>query len=403
MANYQLLKADIDEKVYENAQQKITGANLNAVLNAMVSTLGAEYQFAGVATKDTNPETTDAKVFYIANGKGTYTNFGGINVTEDDVVVLYWDTEWHKVATGIASQEKLTELESLLASTKLLVRPGRILPASINNGAWQIKTEYHHIVVPVITGSTVEFITAANGIYYGFLQNYIMPVDGVIPSYVQGYEGRQWTSNPLVIPEGCNYLIIEIGEEITPTSLIINGFELVNGYGQYLMSISKERALHYFDSLETKVYSSFFKNNVSKDYGIKSVSTNFAFTSAVLKQYYNRNVSEGSYSQVFRIDFIVDGTNIDFIHTVLNGAIKTGYDTFTIIKGAKKVTVSLNWQPYEEELSLEFVPDTILHEVVDNSIDNIIADLPTSNDGSDIDVGYAYINAATGVVTVKLG
>ena len=111
MANYQLLKADIDEKVYENAQQKITGANLNAVLNAMVTTLGAEYQFAGVATIDTNPENPDAKVFYFANGKGTYTNFGGLEVTEDEVVVLYWDSAWHKVATGIASQEKLSELE----------------------------------------------------------------------------------------------------------------------------------------------------------------------------------------------------------------------------------------------------------------------------------------------------
>ena len=111
MANYQLLKADIDAKVYQNGHQEITGENLNAVLNAMVSTLGAEYQFAGVATKDTNPETTDAKVFYIANGKGTYTNFGGIEVTEDEVVVLYYDTEWHKVSTGIASQTKLTELD----------------------------------------------------------------------------------------------------------------------------------------------------------------------------------------------------------------------------------------------------------------------------------------------------
>ena len=111
MANYQLLKADIDEKVYQNGHQEITGENLNSVLNAMVTTLGAEYQFAGVATKDTNPGTPDAKVFYIANGKGTYTNFGGINVTEDEVVVLYWDSSWHKEATGIASNEKLTELD----------------------------------------------------------------------------------------------------------------------------------------------------------------------------------------------------------------------------------------------------------------------------------------------------
>ena len=111
MANYQLLKADIDAKVYENAHREITGENLNAVLNAMVTTLGAGYQFAGVATIDTNPENPDAKVFYIANGKGTYTNFGGIEVTEDDVVVLYWDSSWHKVSTGIASKEELTEFE----------------------------------------------------------------------------------------------------------------------------------------------------------------------------------------------------------------------------------------------------------------------------------------------------
>ena len=112
MANYQLLKADIDAKVYENAYREITGENLNSVLNAMVTTLGAEYQFAGVATIATNPGTPDAKVFYIANGKGNYEKFGGINVTEDEVVVLYWDSSWHKVATGIASQAKLSELES---------------------------------------------------------------------------------------------------------------------------------------------------------------------------------------------------------------------------------------------------------------------------------------------------
>ena len=121
MANYQLLKADIDEKVYENARQKITGESLNSVLIAMVTTLGAEYQFAGVATKDTNPEISDAKVFYIAKGKGTYTNFGSLEVTEDEVVVLYYDTEWHKVATGIAADAKLKE-----AVTKLTEIAGKI-------------------------------------------------------------------------------------------------------------------------------------------------------------------------------------------------------------------------------------------------------------------------------------
>lgn len=71
----------------------------------------AGYLYAGIATPTTNPGTPDGPVFYIANGKGTYTNFGGIDVTEDEVVILYYDTVWHKDATGIASNDKLTELD----------------------------------------------------------------------------------------------------------------------------------------------------------------------------------------------------------------------------------------------------------------------------------------------------
>ena len=69
------------------------------------------YLFAGIATIGTNPGIPDTKVFYIANGKGKYEKFGSLEVTEDEVVVLYWDTAWHKVATGIASQAKLSELD----------------------------------------------------------------------------------------------------------------------------------------------------------------------------------------------------------------------------------------------------------------------------------------------------
>ena len=132
MSNYNSLKTTIDANIKQNGRQEITGQILNSVLNQMVTTLGAGYQFAGVATLDpaTDPGTPDAKVFYIANGKGTYTNFGGVEVTEDDVVVLYWDSSWHKVSTGIASQEKLTELVQEIkdygqevSSPEIIIRP----------------------------------------------------------------------------------------------------------------------------------------------------------------------------------------------------------------------------------------------------------------------------------------
>ena len=128
MSNYNNLKTSIDANIKQNGNQEITGPILNSVLNQMVNILGTGYQFAGVATLDpaTEPGTPDAKVFYIANGKGTYTNFGGINVTEDEVVVLYWDSSWHKVATGIASQAKLSELEEKV-DKKVVIKCGKNL------------------------------------------------------------------------------------------------------------------------------------------------------------------------------------------------------------------------------------------------------------------------------------
>ena len=110
MANYETLKAAIQQVVKTNGNNEITGALLQQSLLAMVNSLGSGYQFIDVATPDTKPGTPDQKVFYIANGKGTYSNFDGISITEDEVVILYYDTDWHKVSTGIASQAKLTEL-----------------------------------------------------------------------------------------------------------------------------------------------------------------------------------------------------------------------------------------------------------------------------------------------------
>lgn len=93
----------------------IVGNVISSSVSEIVdSIVNAGYVFAGVATPATDPGTPEAKVFYIANGKGTYANFGGLEVTEDEVVVLKYDTAWHKEATGIASHAKLSELEGIV-------------------------------------------------------------------------------------------------------------------------------------------------------------------------------------------------------------------------------------------------------------------------------------------------
>lgn len=218
MANYQLLKADIDAKVYQNGHQEISGENLNSVLNAMVTTLGAEYQFAGVATTATNPGTPDAKVFYIANGKGTYTNFGSLEVTEDEVVVLYWDTAWHKVSTGIASQAKLTELGE---GVTYLSQDGYFQNQDLSKGAAVIKAKYptviggidsavgtDSIVVKVQKGLNVRYTTQIYGAYasVSVYDKYMNPIKKIQDSPFS--LGTYYTTGEL--PANSCYLVIPI-------------------------------------------------------------------------------------------------------------------------------------------------------------------------------------------------
>ena len=118
MSDYSSLKATINANVKTNGNQEITGSIMNSVLNAMVNSLGAGYQFMGVATP-TNPstaQTPDYKCFYLATTPGTYTNLGGLVVSDGEVALLKWDTAWTKEVTGIATAAQLNQLGQVLSS-----------------------------------------------------------------------------------------------------------------------------------------------------------------------------------------------------------------------------------------------------------------------------------------------
>ena len=123
MANYNNLKTSIQDVIKANGNQEITGEIMQNALLSMINSLGAGYQFVSVATPETNPGTPDQKVFYIANGKGTYVNFGGLVVDEDEVVLLVYDDAWKKLLSGIASNSKLTELGQKLGEFQPIENP----------------------------------------------------------------------------------------------------------------------------------------------------------------------------------------------------------------------------------------------------------------------------------------
>ena len=109
MGQYEVLKAAIEAVIKQNGNNEITGDILQSVLLSMVNSLGAGYQFIGVATMSTIPGTPDQNVFYIASTPGTYSNFGGLIVDDGEVAVFKWNGSWTKENTGAAPANKVAE------------------------------------------------------------------------------------------------------------------------------------------------------------------------------------------------------------------------------------------------------------------------------------------------------
>lgn len=93
MANYASLKNIIDQAINTNGIQAITGAVMNDTLKTMISSLGAGYQYGGIATPALNPGTPDQNLFYIAIEAGTYVNMGGAQLPYG-ISILSWNGAW---------------------------------------------------------------------------------------------------------------------------------------------------------------------------------------------------------------------------------------------------------------------------------------------------------------------
>lgn len=89
MANWSTLKAAVAKVIKTNGNQEITGAVLQNALNNIISNVGENATFAGIATPVTNPGTPDGPVFYLALEKGIYSNFAGIELNGKEFTVFY--------------------------------------------------------------------------------------------------------------------------------------------------------------------------------------------------------------------------------------------------------------------------------------------------------------------------
>jgi lysophospholipase L1-like esterase len=146
MANYQNLKAAISAAIRTNGNQEITGQVLQDVLNSIVSVIGANYTFAGVATPATNPGTPDQNVMYLAMEGGTYTNFNG-TVLPAGISLLMWNGTWtsETVMYGDGGVFDISVYKSsggtlaTFADLAAALDGGNNIPASARKGGMSVK------------------------------------------------------------------------------------------------------------------------------------------------------------------------------------------------------------------------------------------------------------------------
>lgn len=108
MANWATLKAAIAGVIKTNGNKEITGQVLQNALNSIISNVGRNATFIGVATPTTNPGVPDGPVFYIACMAGNYANFqskaGNLTVNPGELAILYNETtNWVKSVIGMSS------------------------------------------------------------------------------------------------------------------------------------------------------------------------------------------------------------------------------------------------------------------------------------------------------------
>ena len=99
MANYNELKASIEQQIRSNGNQEITGAVLQAAMLNMVDVLGENTAWGGVVAPTSTHAELNTNTLYLASEAGTYANFGGVSVEKDEIAAIYYNGSLFKKQT----------------------------------------------------------------------------------------------------------------------------------------------------------------------------------------------------------------------------------------------------------------------------------------------------------------
>ena len=242
MANWSTLKAAVASIINTNGNQAITGQLLQNVLNNIITNVGENSTFAGIATVDTNPGAPDGPVFYLVTTAGTYSNFNSIEVLDGEAAIFEWNNgTWTKKVTGFSTQEKLSQLDLKVSRNENITLPtGEYGYTAYESGLRDSKTVRATYLFNNNGYSTIKVTCGFDSNYYAAIAFYsasAQTVEGYLKSEsVQAKEGVN--TYIAKVPENCKLIavcnrptslaqpIVEAYSDIdfTKLSKYINGF-----------------------------------------------------------------------------------------------------------------------------------------------------------------------------------
>lgn len=159
MANYKELKAAVSNVVKQNGNNEITGQLLQNTLLSIISNVGANATYIGVATPTTNPGTPDGNVFYISATPGEYVNFGGLVLERGKAYTIKNDANnvWSAVAISIPSTDAIIDLNNVKVDSDAIIDRINYFNNALFQDGYYLNDEDGRIITkaPAFNGSAI--------------------------------------------------------------------------------------------------------------------------------------------------------------------------------------------------------------------------------------------------------
>lgn len=204
-------------------------SSLSGIVTTLQSRLDEGYIYKGIATPSTNPSTPTGKVFYVAVQAGTYTNFGGLTVSQGINIIKYDGSTW-SVDVVIGIDGSPTADSNSLVTSGGVYAEHRLIKSQINSIFGSYFIDSNHLIstdqstyydytqnnswdslwIPVLNGTTIIDISGVTITRYRCLSTLDVNDFSLETQLSNG------TTSTITIPNNCVLVVVAMRHSDNP-------------------------------------------------------------------------------------------------------------------------------------------------------------------------------------------